>query len=71
MFSVSPFDVLEVAACPSLDPAVGSKFSVFGPAEGERVEKFSGAYFGLHGRLAIHVHPMRIPAIVITEIASS
>lgn len=53
MFSLTPIDLLEIAAGPSLDYLSGGGVSA-GPG-GTSVGGFSGMYFGINGRLALHL----------------
>lgn len=58
MFSLTPVDLLEIAAGPSLDSLSGGEASAGPtPAGGAvaSVAAFSGFYFGLHGRIALHL----------------
>ena len=53
LFSLTPADIFEVAAGPSLDYLTGGGAAV-GPG-GSTVGGFSSVYFGLHGKLALHL----------------
>ncbi len=53
LFSLTPADIFEVAAGPSLDYLSGGSSSA-GPG-GVSVGGFSGIYFGAHGKLALHL----------------
>ena len=53
LFSLTPVDIFEVAAGPSLDYLSGGGVSS-GPG-GSTVGGFSSVYFGLHGKLALHL----------------
>ena len=53
LFSLTPADIFEVAAGPSLDYLTGGGVSA-GPG-GSTVGGFSSVYFGLHGKLALHL----------------
>ena len=53
LFSLTPADIFEVAAGPSLDYLTGGGASV-GPG-GSTVGGFSSVYFGLHGKVALHL----------------
>jgi hypothetical protein len=56
MASVTPADILEIAAGPSLDllSGGGGSTSVSGNTASASIGAFSGAYFALHGRVALH-----------------
>lgn len=51
MASITPIDLVEIAAGPSADYLTGG--SVSGPL-GSSVGGFSSVYFGIHGRVALH-----------------
>ncbi len=53
LFSLTPADIFEVAAGPSLDYLSGG--SVSSGAGGASAGGFSSVYFGLHGKLALHL----------------
>jgi len=53
MFSLTPIDLLEIAAGPGFDYLSGG--GVSGGPGGGTVGGFSGVYFGIHGRLALHL----------------
>jgi hypothetical protein len=53
LFSLTPINLLEIAAGPSLDRLAGG--SAGGSVAGASVSEFSGMYFALHGRIALHV----------------
>jgi len=53
LFSLTPADIFEVAAGPSLDYLTGGGAAV-GPG-GSTVGGFSSVYFGLHGKVALHL----------------
>jgi hypothetical protein len=53
LFSLTPADIFEVAAGPSLDYLSGG--SVSSGVAGSSAGGFSGVYFGLHGKVALHL----------------
>jgi hypothetical protein len=53
MFSLTPADIVEIAAGPSADYYTGGGVSA-GPG-GSSVGGFSDMYFGIHGRVALHL----------------
>jgi hypothetical protein len=53
LFSLSPADIFEVAAGPSLDYLSGGGATVGGATVGGSA--LSGVYFGVHGKLALHL----------------
>src|SRR5208282_303290 len=57
MFALTPSDLFEVAAGPSLDFLSGGSSTATATASGgsSSVSAFSGAYFGVDGRLALHL----------------
>lgn len=56
LFSLSPVDIFEVAAGPSLDYLTGGGVSTSVAGAGETtVGGFSSAYFGLHAKAALHL----------------
>ncbi len=56
MFALTPVDVFEVAAGPSLDYLTGGSETVTSAAGGSAsVNGFSSLYFGVDGRLALHL----------------
>lgn len=57
MFSLTPVDLLELAAGPSLDRLSGGSAgaSIGGNTVSAGVSAFSGFYFGVHGRAALHI----------------
>jgi hypothetical protein len=57
MFSLTPANIIELAAGPSLDRLSGgsSSTSVAGATVTQNVTAYSGFYFALHGRAALHI----------------
>ena len=57
LFSLTPADLIELAAGPSLDKLSGGGASagVTGGTATAGVSAFSGLYFALHGRVALHI----------------
>jgi hypothetical protein len=57
MASVTPVDLLEIAAGPSLDLLSGGNTSgnVSGNTASASIGAFSGTYFAVHGRVALHL----------------
>lgn len=56
MISVTPIDLLEIAAGPSIDYIGSASTTVAGaPGGGGGTSAGAGAYFGIHGRLALHL----------------
>ena len=53
LFSVTPFDILEIAAGPSLDRLSGGTAGV--STNGASASAYSGMYFAAHGRVALHI----------------
>jgi hypothetical protein len=53
MFALTPVDLFEVAAGPSLDYLSGGSASVSGSAASANA--FSSVYFGIQGRVALHL----------------
>lgn len=61
MFSLTPVDIFEIAAGPSLDKvsggSVGGSIDLANTSGSTRVSGYSSFYFGLHGRAALHLGP--------------
>ena len=57
MFSLTPLDLIENAAGPSADRLTGgsSSSSIVNGVVTTAVKGYSGFYFGVHGRVAIHI----------------
>jgi hypothetical protein len=57
MFSLTPADLFEIAAGPSLDSLSGgsSSTSIAGSTLTQAVKAYTGYYFGVHGRAAFHI----------------
>jgi hypothetical protein len=57
MFSLTPVDLFEVAAGPSLDNLSGgsSSTSIAGTTLTQEVKAYTGYYFGIHARAALHI----------------
>lgn len=53
LFSLTPHKIIELAAGPSLDYLSGGSASL--GAGGAGLAAFSGIYFGLHGKVALHL----------------
>jgi hypothetical protein len=53
MFALTPVDLFEVAAGPSLDYLTGGSASVNG--QSSSANAYSSAYFGIDGRIALHL----------------
>ncbi len=53
LFSLTPADIIEIAAGPSLDYLSGGGVSA--GANGDTVGGFSSVYFGAHGKVALHL----------------
>lgn len=55
LFSLTPADIFEIAAGPSLDYLTGGSAEVKTAAGTATAGGFSSVYFGLHGKVALHL----------------